>query len=723
MSYHLYISHVRSSAQDQVTDMMTKLNAMLPGSQMFMGVVDVEQLDRLEMHMHASQCVLIYLSKGYFNSDYCLRELDCALRMQKPLLLVHEAGLQNGGEPLGSLQDEYGSKGRDPQSLFGGDRHEIIAWHRMLEFKQLSLKLIAQGLLHVSPTYKSSRRAPQLYLPGEIGSQALGFPKPVCLYASRFNPGAAEVAEELSKRYWYDDNLIVVHKTRLLAGERRRMRSRLVEGVEMLNNAKNEGIGFCAMSRSRTQMPPDTPTHILVYLNQKTFTGEGAKRFESEIISARTLGLEVLVIHENDEERDGCPFSRIVETTPESLLSTGMYKGNVVPFQPQPHRLISLGLCAKVLGAVPQKIRNGFRSSTAQGSSSRHASCFEFSEFTGWLFSGFGIVASPTSDARHAKNVKVFDGFEEISARLVFPYSNKLEHLSESMPPPVHMTVLATGEVENRPKEVILGGVWLAEELEQKDDKELGKLLEKMTGTKSNAATPRPDLLEGLRGKPRDPSLPDKALLAFPQLQSMPPEAAAKHENQTPNSQFVWRRKDNTYAVVHCWPTKFNEHFRSSFTCSEDNPKEAIFNPQAAAEFRESMRRTFGAEADKVPLFYASKTTRNPYLALTGKRDALIAFLTASPDVQEAMGICAVKDDGFVSSIQIKGKVTPQEPKYFRMPAEGELVIYLKTGFEKMACTKPLHLFTEECALGPPLELGSNVYKKVLQTTAQYNNL
>eukprot|EP00966_Prymnesium_polylepis_P234359 5420933-Prymnesium_polylepis.1 len=85
--------------------MMTKLNAMLPGSQMFMGVVDVEQLDRLEMHMHASQCVLIYLSKGYFNSDYCLRELDCALRMQKPLLLVHEAGLQNGGEPLGSLQD------------------------------------------------------------------------------------------------------------------------------------------------------------------------------------------------------------------------------------------------------------------------------------------------------------------------------------------------------------------------------------------------------------------------------------------------------------------------------------------------------------------------------------------------------------------------------------------------------------------------------------------
>eukprot|EP00966_Prymnesium_polylepis_P315449 7289067-Prymnesium_polylepis.1 len=87
------------------------------------------------------------------------------------------------------------------------------------------------------------------------------------------------------------------------------------------------------------------------------------------------------------------------------------------------------------------------------------------------------------------------------------------------------------------------------------------------------------------------------------------------------------------------------------------------------------------------------------------------------------MGICAVKDDGFVSSIQIKGKVTPQEPKYFRMPAEGELVMYLKTGFEKMACTKPLHLFTEECALGPPLELGSNVYKKVLQTTAQYNNL
>jgi len=355
------------------------------------------------------------------------------------------------------------------------------------------------------------------------------------------------------------------------------------------------------------------------------------------------------------------------------------------------------------------------RSTATQGPAAERL-CFNPLE---WFFPDLAGNQRGSSLSRHTRHVKVFDGFDEISARLVFPYSNRLEHLAETTHP-VHMTVLATGEVENKPKRVLLGGKWKAEDLEERSDKDLVLLLEKHD-VKLDEGSPREKLLEELIGRVRDPTLRDKALVAFPTLQTMPPEAAAEHANTVPNSQFVWRREDGTFAVAHCWPVKYNAHFRKTFECSEENPDEKIFVPGAAAEFRESMRRTFTAEADKVPIIYATKTKRNPYLVLAGKRDALVDFLRSCPDVQAAMGICRVVEDGFYASIQVNGKVTPTAPKLFRLPADKDSVVYLKAGFEKMACAKPLDLFVEECTLGPQLDLGSNVYEKVLQTTAQYN--
>eukprot|EP00966_Prymnesium_polylepis_P166259 3843168-Prymnesium_polylepis.1 len=41
-------------------------------------------------------------------------------------------------------------------------------------------------------------------------------------------------------------------------------------------------------------------------------------------------------------------------------------------------------------------------------------------------------------------DVRIYDGFEEKASRILYPYADHFEHLSE-MPPPEHMTILATG--------------------------------------------------------------------------------------------------------------------------------------------------------------------------------------------------------------------------------------------------------------------------------------
>ena len=64
------------------------------------------------MKEQKSQSILIFLSKGYFFSKNCLRELDHALALKKPLVLVHEADLSHGGAPLEVIMAEAESRGR-----------------------------------------------------------------------------------------------------------------------------------------------------------------------------------------------------------------------------------------------------------------------------------------------------------------------------------------------------------------------------------------------------------------------------------------------------------------------------------------------------------------------------------------------------------------------------------------------------------------------------------
>ena len=63
-------------------------------------VDNLEDIGALEEYITCSQMILFFLSKGYFRSRNCLREVRTSLDQQKPLVLVQEADPEKGGGAL-----------------------------------------------------------------------------------------------------------------------------------------------------------------------------------------------------------------------------------------------------------------------------------------------------------------------------------------------------------------------------------------------------------------------------------------------------------------------------------------------------------------------------------------------------------------------------------------------------------------------------------------------
>ena len=139
------LSHVWSSGQDQVAIIKRKLQLQLRGARIFLDVDDLDEIDKLEEYVNAAQCFLVFLSKGYFFSKNCLRELDSASACGVMPVLVHEISVDHGGTSLETLRADCVSQKRDADSLFDGNK--IVPWHRLADFQHLSLQKIAEEML------------------------------------------------------------------------------------------------------------------------------------------------------------------------------------------------------------------------------------------------------------------------------------------------------------------------------------------------------------------------------------------------------------------------------------------------------------------------------------------------------------------------------------------------------------------------------------------------
>ena len=110
-----------------------------------------------------------------------------------------------------------------------------------------------------------------------------------------------------------------------------------------------------------------TATYFVLYLNDQTYLHEAGAKLADDLRTARAEGstTEIVMVHENDQQRGGCTFGTFFDgRTPEDLLIDGLYKALAVALYPGAFWPVSVALVARAMGAT--KARGGFITALAQ---------------------------------------------------------------------------------------------------------------------------------------------------------------------------------------------------------------------------------------------------------------------------------------------------------------------------------------------------------------------
>ena len=214
----------------------------------FLDVDDLDDISKLEEYIDATNVIIIFMSRGYFVSANCLREMRAAKQLGKPIVLVHEADEGKGGESLDAMKREcpadlrefiFGSTDLEASSSESPSQREIVQWHRVTPFQISALLRIAAGVIQLclaaskgseksaerpsadqtigttegvagkelskEPSSKrrvtankaSSAKPGRLYLPGAVTEETCVVPDNILVYVSPNNQGAMARMTEL----------------------------------------------------------------------------------------------------------------------------------------------------------------------------------------------------------------------------------------------------------------------------------------------------------------------------------------------------------------------------------------------------------------------------------------------------------------------------------------------------------------------------------------------
>ena len=118
--YHLFLSHHWGTGQDQMRVVKQRLLEVLPGARIFLDVDEPGfEIGDLESYVARSRAVLVFCSRGYFQSKSCMRELRAAVASDKPLIALLEPEAGHGG-----LAEEEVRR----QLLHGHCHDESVRW-------------------------------------------------------------------------------------------------------------------------------------------------------------------------------------------------------------------------------------------------------------------------------------------------------------------------------------------------------------------------------------------------------------------------------------------------------------------------------------------------------------------------------------------------------------------------------------------------------------------
>jgi len=273
----------------------------------------------------------------------------------------------------------------------------VITWQRVNDYQLVAMKEICTEILHAMPAYEKGDSPPKVYVPGDLTTQIFTFEQMVKVHVSPHNPGAWALAEDFQEHCmaWNAKRGDLMKKSKTL---------------EIKEGARVEQITSPPPSPPDVEVPSDTgppkryshsrrlsfpnplarqsssarryslttmlkgwgsttdlvnnvtvhhvwATHFLVLLNKHTFVGEEGQLLAGEVHRALDAWLPVVLVHEEDLKRDGCPFDELYHFTPEDLINRGLYKKAVISCRREPLRPVSFSLIAKAMGAVPVQTR------------------------------------------------------------------------------------------------------------------------------------------------------------------------------------------------------------------------------------------------------------------------------------------------------------------------------------------------------------------------------
>jgi len=243
LGYHVFLSHVWVSGQDQMRILKQRLLAMMPGIRVFLDVDDLRS-GRGGEDINRSNVVLVFISSGYFSSQNCMRELLRAVATGKPILTMCETSANKGAltrdEVMASLRtadrryhevwgdailaeearkwldtpEELCPRGlalcraistqqsvaEDLDSALYGELGPI-EWTRVDAFQNITIRLIAERILTkegTDATYMKSVRAQERRIFSQMLNVLLNPQQDFHLFYSPHNTGAFELVCEAS---------------------------------------------------------------------------------------------------------------------------------------------------------------------------------------------------------------------------------------------------------------------------------------------------------------------------------------------------------------------------------------------------------------------------------------------------------------------------------------------------------------------------------------------
>ena len=277
-----------------------------------------------------------------------LRELDATFEHKKPYFIMHEADEDRGGMPLLVLRKDFESVRPDAATKLFSDSTPIITWHRVQDYQLMSLRMIAELVVHEMPSYSDLKQPPKLFLRGNILSKSFRFKVKPTVYVSANNPGAMEMADEIHGKY----GTVGLTISRQMPPE---FAAYDISNMQPEEDEASADYSPGNMRHLLLSTASTTCTHMLLYLCKETFVGDAGRRLAHEIREANRMSLRIVMVHECDPDKNGCPFAQFFRTTPEDLISGGLYGAIANALHQEPHRQISLASLAVSFGAVESK--------------------------------------------------------------------------------------------------------------------------------------------------------------------------------------------------------------------------------------------------------------------------------------------------------------------------------------------------------------------------------